>query len=119
MRASSRATGGNPVDDATTVSCCSAEIIFSLPYRRLVMMLLFEENSMRRPAWMPLLPLLLLATQSPVLAHDKCGEAECAEVKQKIRTIEAKMRSGYTRAQGERYESRLRELRARRHKACR
>jgi len=68
---------------------------------------------------MPLLPLLLLVAQSPVYAHDKCGKSECAETKQKIRTIQAKMRSGYTRAQGERYESRLRELRVKRHKACR
>jgi hypothetical protein len=65
-----------------------------------------------------LLTLLVLATQPTADAHDKCGKAECAEIKQKIRTIEAKMRSGYTRAQGERYESRLRELRAKRHKAC-
>ena len=82
------------------------------------MMFLFAESSMKRLAWMPLLPLLLLATQPPVHAHDRCGKAECAEIKQKIRTIEAKMRSGYTRAQGERYESRLRELREKRRKAC-
>lgn len=73
---------------------------------------------MKRLLWMMLLPLLVLATQPTVYAHDTCGKAECAEIKQKIRTIEAKMRSGYTRAQGERYESRLRELRAKRHKAC-
>ena len=74
---------------------------------------------MTRLAWTALLPLLLLTTQPPVHAHDRCGKAECTEIKQKIRTIEAKMRSGYTRAQGERYESRLRELRAKRREACR
>lgn len=51
-------------------------------------------------------------------ADDRCGKAACAEVKQKIRNIEARMRSGYTRAQGERYEARLRELKAKRRKLC-
>lgn len=51
-------------------------------------------------------------------AGDRCGKAACAEVKQKIRNIEARMRSGYTRAQGERYEARLRELKAKRRKLC-
>ena len=46
-------------------------------------------------------------------------ELACAAVKEKIRTIEAKMRSGYTRAQGERYEARLRELKTQRYKLCR
>ncbi|MDH3612296.1 MAG: hypothetical protein OEU90_01255 [Gammaproteobacteria bacterium] len=75
---------------------------------------------MKPPTWMPLLPLLLLlAAQPPASAHNKCDKAECAVVKEKIRTIESKMRSGYTRAQGERYESQLRELRAKRYKICR
>jgi hypothetical protein len=54
----------------------------------------------------------------PAAAHSSC-KAECAKVKEQIRTIEAKMRGGYTRAQGERFEARLRELKARRHKLCR
>ncbi len=52
-------------------------------------------------------------------AGNKLEEAACAEVKEKIRTIQSKMRSGYTRAQGEKYEQRLRELRAKRYKLCR
>jgi len=52
-------------------------------------------------------------------ASSKQDEAACAEVKEKIRNIQSKMRSGYTRAQGEKYEQRLRELRAKRHKLCR
>lgn len=63
--------------------------------------------------------LFLLLIQFPAEAHNKRDKAACAEVKQKIRTIESKMRSGYTRAQGERYEARLRELRAKRYELCR
>ncbi len=71
---------------------------------------------MKSPAWMLLLVLLCAANADAGSKHDK---AECAEVKEKIRTIESRMRSGYTRAQGERYEERLRELRAKRYKICR
>ena len=46
-------------------------------------------------------------------------EAACAEVKEEIREIEAKMRAGYTRAQGEKYEARLRKLKTKRSKLCR
>ena len=44
---------------------------------------------------------------------------ECEKIKQEIREIQSKMRSGYTRAQGEKFEARLRKLRALRAKACR
>jgi len=71
---------------------------------------------MKSPAWMLLLVFLCTATADAGSKHDK---AECAEVKEKIRNIESRMRSGYTRAQGERYEERLRELRAKRYKICR
>ena len=63
-----------------------------------------------------LLVFLCVATAE---AGRKQDEAACAEVKGKIRTIQSKMRSGYTRAQGEKYEQRLRELRAKRYKLCR
>ena len=63
--------------------------------------------------------LFLLMIQLPVGAHNKCDKAACAEIKEKIRTIESQMRSGYTRAQGERYEARLRELKAKRYQLCR
>jgi hypothetical protein len=43
----------------------------------------------------------------------------CEEVKQEIRDIEARMRAGYSRAQGERYEARLRKLRRKRRLLCR
>jgi len=63
--------------------------------------------------------LVLLMFHAPVSAHEKCSKAECAEVKAQIRTIESKMRSGYSRAQGQKYEDKLRELKARRYKLCR
>ncbi len=65
---------------------------------------------------MLLLAFLCVATAE---AGSKQEEAACAEVKEKIRTIQSKMRSGYTRAQGEKYEQRLRELRVKRYKLCR
>jgi hypothetical protein len=60
---------------------------------------------------------ILLAPNAP--AHESCTKAECEEVKQKIRLIQSKMRSGYTRKQGEKMEADLRKLRAIRSKKCR
>jgi len=54
-----------------------------------------------------------------VSAHESCAKAECEETKQKIRKIQSKMRSGYTRKQGEKMEADLRKLRAIRSKKCR
>lgn len=71
---------------------------------------------MRHRAWMLL---LLMAILTSAQAHKKSDKAECDTVKEKIRTIESRMRSGYTRAQGERYEEQLRELRSKRYKVCR
>ncbi len=56
---------------------------------------------------------------STVNAHNYCPKAECEKTKQKIRKVESKMRQGYTRAQGEKWRSQLRELRAVRSKQCR
>jgi hypothetical protein len=50
--------------------------------------------------------------------HPAGPELKCEEIKQKIRYIQSKMRSGYTRSQGEKMESDLRKLRALRKKAC-
>lgn len=71
---------------------------------------------MKSIAWMLLIISLSL---SSIEASGKVDKAACAEVKEKIRTMESRMRSGYTRAQGERYEERLRELKAKRYKLCR
>ena len=71
---------------------------------------------MRYLAWTLVLYSLM---GTPADAHNQCDKAACAEVKEKIRTIESRKRSGYSRAQGERYRARLRELRAKRYKICR
>lgn len=63
--------------------------------------------------------LIALAAAPMTGAADRKAEAACAEVKAKIRNIEARMRAGYTRAEGERYNEKLRELKAKRHKLCR
>ncbi len=55
----------------------------------------------------------------PVTAAERDRELRCEEIKQEIREIHSKMRAGYTRAQGEKLEARLRKLRALRAKACR
>ena len=52
-------------------------------------------------------------------AHNACPKAKCEETKQKIEKIQAKMRQGYTRAQGEKMEAQLRSLRAIKSKRCR
>lgn len=59
---------------------------------------------------------LIAATQSQ--ARPECDKRACADVKDEIRQIEAKMRSGYTRAQGEKYEAKLRKLKRKRSKIC-
>ena len=64
-----------------------------------------------------LLLVALLATAAQAKSREE--EAACAEVKEEIREIEARMRAGYTRAQGEKYEAKLRKLRSKRRKLCR
>ncbi|MDA0993998.1 MAG: hypothetical protein O3A13_10265 [Proteobacteria bacterium] len=61
--------------------------------------------------------LSLLLTNSQ--AHEVANEAECREAKEKIRHLQSRMRSGYSRAQGERLESKLRKLQAKRKATCR
>ncbi|MGI9272693.1 MAG: hypothetical protein ACR2QT_13015 [Woeseiaceae bacterium] len=63
--------------------------------------------------------MLLMQLQTPVFADHKAERQACAAVKKKIRVIEARMRDGYTAAQGIRYEARLRELKDKRYKLCR
>ena len=70
---------------------------------------------MKSFTWMLLVIFLSLSAE----VAGKVDQTACAEVKEKIRTIESRMRTGYTRAQGERYEERLRELKAKRYKLCR
>ena len=59
-------------------------------------------------------------TWSGDVSADRRKDAErCAEVKDKIREIEARMRRGYTAAQGIRLEERLRKLKDERYDVCR
>jgi hypothetical protein len=62
--------------------------------------------------------LLVLATMHSE-AHAQDDAAACEKVKQQVRSIQAKMRNGYSAAQGIRYEERLRELKEKRYKLCR
>ncbi len=61
----------------------------------------------------------LILMTGAVCADDHCERWTCDEVKAEIRAIEARMRSGYTAAQGLRYEERLRELKDCRYRLCR
>ena len=63
--------------------------------------------------------LILLMIASSSLADDHCARWTCEEVKAEIREIEARMRAGYSAAQGIRYEERLRELKDCRYRLCR
>lgn len=75
-----------------------------------------EEESMRAGKQLVLL-LVLVTMQAEADARD--DEAACEKVKQQIRLIQAKMRNGYSAAQGIRYEERLRELKKKRYRLCR
>jgi hypothetical protein len=63
--------------------------------------------------------IMLAACAQTAQARSECDKLACDAVKEKIRTIEARMRSGYTRAQGEKYETQLRKLKAKRYRVCR
>lgn len=68
---------------------------------------------------LPILFLTVLCLSGTAAAHPPDAELDCKRVKDEIRYVQAKMRAGYTRAQGEKLEARLRKLRAKRAKACR
>jgi hypothetical protein len=65
------------------------------------------------------LTVALILFGAPAMAASKCDKEACKAVKADIREIQAKMRSGYTVAQGNRYEARLRKLRDKRSRICR
>jgi hypothetical protein len=69
---------------------------------------------------MRMLSIIICLFLAPLVpANDRCPQAECEEVKQKIRLIQSKMRQGYTLKQGEKMKDELRRLRAMRSKKCR
>lgn len=70
-----------------------------------------------KPRLIIVMTLLALAPQAD--ARPDCDKLACAEVKQEIREIESRMRAGYSRAQGEKYEARLRKLKRKRSRLCR
>jgi len=63
--------------------------------------------------------IMLICSSPHATAASKCKKEDCQKVKADIREIQAKMRSGYTAAQGNRYEARLRKLRDKRSRICR
>ena len=60
--------------------------------------------------------LTFLFAGAPGIAMDDA--VECKAIKERIRHIQSRMRSGYTRAQGERMEAQLRKLRKQRKAKC-
>ena len=62
---------------------------------------------------------LLLCVGSQAIASSKTDKEACAKVKADIREVQARMRSGYTAAQGIRYDERLRKLHDKRRRICR
>lgn len=65
------------------------------------------------------LMVIILAAPGFGGADGVAPQSECDRIKLKIRHVQARMRAGYTRAQGEKLEAELRRLRALRRKACR
>ena len=66
-----------------------------------------------------IISVLIISSLVPVHAGNKDDKAACEQVKQKIRVIESKMRSGYSASQGIRYEAQLRKLKEKRYTLCR
>lgn len=71
---------------------------------------------MKAGKWIFLL-LVLLAIQADADSRDE--KAACEKVKQQIRSIQSKMRNGYSAAQGIRFDDRLRVLKKKRYQLCR
>lgn len=64
-----------------------------------------------------LLSLMLVAL--PGSAKHQYDRAACEKVKQQIRSIQSRMRNGYSAAEGIRLDERIRELKKKRYKLCR
>ena len=63
--------------------------------------------------------LLAFSSMNAQAGHPHKRQAECAEVRQQIRRIQARLRAGYTARAGVRLEARLRELKKKRARVCR
>jgi hypothetical protein len=77
----------------------------------------YKRDDMEDRGMAKALALLVLSAQGN--AKPDCDALACEEAKQAIREIEARMRAGYSRSQGEKYETKLRKLKRRRSKLCR
>ena len=80
-----------------------------------------QYNDSMKTLRLAILVVIGLAAMSPsAAARDReAAKKTCAEVKQKIRKIESRMRAGYTASQGIRLEKRLRKLKDKRYRVCR
>ena len=76
-----------------------------------------KEAIMNKPVCV--IAFMLICGSPHATAASKCDKEACQNVKADIREIQAKMRSGYTVTQGNRYEARLRKLRDKRSRSCR
>jgi hypothetical protein len=62
---------------------------------------------------------LLMLVALPASANAQKDKQACEKVKQQIRSIQARMRNGYSAAQGIRLDERMRELKKKRYRLCR
>lgn len=67
--------------------------------------------------YLPFIVIGLLCLPAPAPAADR-DEEECEAVKEKIRKVQSKMRSGYSAKEGVKLNARLLELRRKRAKVC-
>lgn len=65
------------------------------------------------------LALAVLAASAPAADRARERERECEAVKEQIRKVQARLRRGYSAAQGVKLNEKLLELRKRRAKVCR
>ena len=72
----------------------------------------------RNPRPCATLLLVICCWHMPLMAATE-DDQKCKVTKEKIRKVQSKMRSGYTRAQGEKMEEQLRKLRKQRRQFCR
>lgn len=69
--------------------------------------------------WLAALLLYLVYSAMALPSPTDERDLKCAETREKIRKIEAKMRQGYTARQGVRMQEELRSLREKRRRLCR
>lgn len=65
--------------------------------------------------------LCLLAIFSPALAarHAKFSPKQCAALEKRMKTIQSRLRQGYSAKQGRKYKAQMRDLQLKRFRHCR